>query len=497
MKIVLLSMPDVAPVIMHESAFHMPNLGIASIGANLPDRHEVYLIDLIRKRRQLRRYLMRTLRRVRPQLIGISAMTWQYATSLKIIALAKRLLPEVKIVLGGYHATLMYQEIGASPEAYQIDFLIRGEGEAAFKGLISALEGKARLAAIASLSFRQDGHFVHNPQGELLDLAGLKLPIRDKRRLTRGYHIMNRHCEVMETSRGCTRTCNFCSIRHMYGRAFRPFPIERILADIDDIYYGRHVRWIFVSDDNMVLDPDRVITMCKAIIARGYRNLHFVVQADCVTMARNEPMVRMMAKAGFKSVFLGIENASTQNLAVARKGNTPDYSRRAVALCHKYGIMVVGGMIFGFPDDEEADIVANYRFLKSTGADTAYCQILTPYPKTGIREELTAAGLVTNPDDFTRYNGMWANVRTRHLSSERLHYLCWYHRLNVMGWWEPSERIRRQGRLWTSIWRFAFRPLMKRVVARAQKKYGWKGRYRREVARIESINRFSDLDSPG
>ena len=497
MKIVLLAMPDVAPVIMHESAFHMPNLGIASIGANLPDHHEVFLIDLIRKRRQLRRYLTRTLQNIKPRLIGLSAMTWQYATCLKIIALIKRLLPDVEIALGGYHATLMYQEIGASPEAAQIDYLVRGEGEVAFQGLVSVLEGRAHLSDIASLSYRQDGHFIHNPQGELLDLTRLKLPIRDKRRLTWGYHIMNRHCEVMETSRGCTRACNFCSIRRMYGRAFRPFPLARILADIDDIYYRRHVRWIFVSDDNMVLDPDRVIAMCEAIIARGYRKLTFVVQADCVTMARNEPMVRMMARAGFKSVFLGIENVSSQNLAVARKTNTPDYSRRAVALCHQYGIMVVGGMIFGFPDDDETDIIANYRFLKSTGADTAYCQILTPYPKTGIREELKTADLVTNSDDFTRYNGMWANVRTRHLSSERLHYLCWYHRLNVMGWWEPSERIQRQGRLWTSIWRYAFRPLMKLRVAQLHKKYGWEGRYRREVARLEGVNRFADLDVAG
>jgi radical SAM superfamily enzyme YgiQ (UPF0313 family) len=279
----------------------------------------------------------------------------------------------------------------------------------------------------------------------------------------------------------------------MYGRAFRPFPIERILADIDDIYYRRNVRWIFVSDDNMVLDPDRVITLCEAIVNRRYRGLHFVVQADCVTMARNEPMVRMMAKAGFKSVFLGIENASPQNLQTAHKGNILDYSRRAVSVCQKYGIMVVGGMIFGFPDDSEAEIIANYEFLKSTGADTAYCQILTPYPKTGIRQELMDAGLVTNPYDYTRYNGMWANVRTRHLSAERLHYLYWYHRLNVMGWWEPSERIRRQGRLWTSIWLYFFRPLMKRVVARAHRKYGWEGRYAREVARLEGINYFNDL----
>ena len=497
MKIVLLSMPDVAPVIMHDSAFHMPNLGIASIGANLGARHEVYLIDLIRKRRHVRRYLTHTLLRIRPQLIGLSAMTWQYATCLKIIALVRRLLPEARIALGGYHATLMYQEIGETPEAAQIDFMIRGEGEAAFQALVSALEGKTHLEDIASLSYRSKGRFIHNPQGALLDLADLKLPIRDRRRLTWGYHIMNHRCEVMETSRGCNRNCNFCSIRHMYGRAFRPFPIERILADIDDIYHVRKVRWIFVSDDNMVLDPDRVMALCDAIIARRYRGLHFVVQADCVTMARNEQMVRMMARAGFKSVFLGIENASAKNLAAAKKGTTPTYSRKAVALCQQYGIMVVGGMIFGFPDDDEADIVANYQFLKSSGADTAYCQILTPYPKTGIRRELMEAGLVTNPDDFTRYNGMWANVRTRHLSAEQLHYFYWYHRLNVMGWWEPSERIIRQGKLWTSIWRYGFRPLMKLVVARAQRKYGWEGRYRREVARIEGINRFADLDGSG
>lgn len=497
MKIVLLSMPDVAPVIMHESAFHMPSLGIASIGANLDDNHDVYLIDLIRKRRQLRRYLTRTLLKIRPQVVGLSTMTWQYATCTKLIRLIRRLLPGVTIVLGGYHATLMYQEIADSPEAAQIDFMIRGEGEAAFQRLVAALEGSDRLEDISSLSFKRNGTFIHNPPGKLLDLSRLKLPIRDERRLTRGYHIMNHRCEVMETSRGCTRNCSFCSIRHMYGRVFRPFPIERILADIDAIYYRQKVRWIFVSDDNMVMAPDRVIALCKAIIARRYQNLNFVVQADCVTMARNEAMVRIMAQAGFKSIFLGIENASPQNLRAAHKGNILDHSRKAVAICHKYGIMVVGGMIFGFPEDSEAEIIANYQFLKSTGADTAYCQILTPYPKTGIRQELMDAGLVTNSKDYTRYNGMWANVRTRHLTAERLHYLTWYHRLKVMGWWEPSDRIRRQGKLWTSIWLYFFRPITKIIVARSQKKYGWEGRYAREVSRLARINHFEDLDRVG
>jgi anaerobic magnesium-protoporphyrin IX monomethyl ester cyclase len=472
----------------------MPNLGIASLGANIDTSHEVFIIDLIRKRRTLRRYVTRTLLKIRPHIVGLSAMTWQFGTCLKMVRLIKKLLPDVRIVIGGYHATLMYAEIGSLPEARRIDFMIRGEGEEAFRRLVNALDGRDTLEDIPSLSYRRGNTFVHNPRGDLLDLSRLKPPIRDKRRLTWGYHLMDRSVEVIETSRGCTRTCNFCSIRHMYGQAFRPFPLDRILADIDTIYYQKKCRRIFVSDDNMVLSPERVIELCEAIIARRYRGLIFVVQADCVTVSRNEQMVRLMARAGFKSIFLGIENVSKKNLQTARKGDIVEASRKAVELCHKNSIMVVGGMIFGFPDDAEPEIVENYAFLQSTGADTAYCQILTPYPKTGIRQQLLDENLVTNSDDFSRYNGMWANVRTRHLDAETLQYLVWYHRQKVIGWWEPSPLVRQQGPLWTGIWLYFFRPLLKLVLGRSLRRQGWQGRYAREIARLKDVNRFADLE---
>ena len=421
-------------------------------------------------------------------------MTWQFGTCLKLARLIKQLLPEVRIVVGGYHATLMYEEIAQSPEAQWIDFMIRGEGEEAFRRLVNALSGDDDVAQIPSLSYRRGGTFVHNPRGELLDLARLRMPIRDKRRLTWGYHIMDRSVEVIETSRGCTRTCNFCSIRHMYGQSFRPFPIDRILANIDDIYFNKKCRWIFVSDDNMVLSPPRVIELCEAIIASGYRRLNFVVQADCVTMSRNEDMVRMMAAAGFKTVFLGIENVSKKNLLTAQKGDIVNASRKALELCHKYDIMVTAGMIFGFPDDDETDIIENYKFLKSIEADTSYCQILTPYPKTGIRQYLLDEGLVTNPDDFSTYNGIWANVRTRHLDSDTLQYLVWYQRQIIMGWWEPSRHVRARGPVWTGIWLYLVRPFFKVVLGRRLRRHGWRGRYEREIARLKGVNRFPELD---
>jgi len=494
MKVVLISMPDVVPIVIHEMALHMPNHGIACLGGNVDDDHEVYLIDLVRKRRSISAYLTKTLKRIKPDLIGLSAMTWQYSTCLAVIGLITNILPHVKIAVGGYHATLMSGEIAASPEAEKIDFIIRGEGEEIFRRLVNALAGADRLDTIPSLSYKQNGVWVHNERGELSDLSRLKLPIRDHRRLTGGYHFMNFRIEVMETSRGCTRSCNFCSINHMYGRSYRTYPIERILADLDDMYYNKKTRLIFIADDNMVLNPEWVMRVCDAIIQRKFRGLKLVVQADCISMARNETMVKKMAEAGFRAVFLGIENVSSHNLRTMEKTDIVETAKQAVENCHRYGIMVFGGLIFGLPDDDEEAIRKNYQFLNDLETDASYCQILTPYPKTRLREQLISEGLVTNPDRYERYSGFWANVKTRHLDSDQLQYAFWYYRYTELGWWKPSTSAGKLGRLWTSVWMYMVKPVMKFFTERQIRRTGWQEQYQRYLCRLEMMNRFSDLE---
>ncbi len=494
MKVVLLSMPDVIPILVHEMALHMPNHGIACIGGNLDEGHEVYLIDLVRKRSGIAAYLTKTLTRIHPDLIGLSAMTWQFPTCLAVIRLIKSILPQVKIAIGGYHATLMSREIAASPESDAVDFIIQGEGEEAFRRLVNALAGTDTLAAIPSLSHRQADGWVHNERGELSDLSRLKPPIRDRRRLTGGYHFMYSKIEVMETSRGCTRSCNFCSISHMYGRSYRTYPIERILADLDDIYFNRKTRLIFITDDNMVLNPKWVIEVCNAIIRRKYRGLRLIVQADCLSMARNEAMVAKMGEAGFRGAFLGIENVSSRNLQTMEKADIVKEAKRAIENCHRHRIMVIGGLIFGMPDDDEAAIRKNYQFLNDLEADVAYCQLLTPYPKTKLRESLIGDGLVTNYNRYDRYNGLWANVKTRHLESDQLQYAFWRHRLTVLGWWKPSAFAEQHGKGWTSFWTHIVKPVMKYFVERQTRRIGWEGRYQRYIDRLERMNHFQDLE---
>ncbi|MFH1078738.1 MAG: radical SAM protein [Pseudomonadota bacterium] len=493
MKVVLISMPDVVPIIIHEMAIHMPNHGIACVGGNIDEKHQVFIIDLVRERRNIAGYLKNALEKIKPDLIGLSAMTWQYPTCVALVGLIKEMLPNVKIAIGGYHATLMHREMAASPDVKDVDFIVRGEGEEAFRRLVNALAGTDRLDKIPSLSFQSSGRWVHNDPGGLCDLACLRLPIRDRRRLTGGYHFMYSRIEVMETSRGCTRDCNFCSIQHMYGRSHRTYPMERIMADLDDIYLNRKTRLVFIADDNMVLNPKWVMAFCEAVIEKKYANLKLVVQADCLSMAKHEAMVEKMGQAGFRSVFLGIENVSRHNLRIMKKADIAVAARQAVDNCHRHGIMVIGGLIFGMPDDDEEAVRRNYVFLKELDVDASYCQMLSPFPKTVIREHLLGEGLVTNHDRYERYNGLWANVKTRHLTAEQLQYAFWYHRQTTLGWWTPSPFARNHNRLWTSAWLYLVRPIMKSFLDRQTRRTGWEKRYQKELHRLRLMNRFEDL----
>jgi radical SAM superfamily enzyme YgiQ (UPF0313 family) len=205
-------------------------------------------------------------------------------------------------------------------------------------------------------------------------------------------------------------------------------------------------------------------------------------------------MVAKMAEAGFRGVFLGIESVSSDNLRAMEKADIGKEARRAVENCHRHGMMVIGGLIFGLPDDDDEAIRRNYQFLNELEADASYCQMLTPYPETRLRESLIDAGLVTNHDRYELYNGFWANVKTRHLDADQLQYAFWYHRQTTLGWWRPSVFAEKHGKLWTSFWMHAVKPVMKWFADRQACRIGPEGRYREYLDRLERMNRFEDLE---
>jgi radical SAM superfamily enzyme YgiQ (UPF0313 family) len=430
MNILLLSMPDSfehTPTL----TMRMPNGALSSLAGNLDHHHHVAIADLVLAQSAVRSTVERLVRAHAPDVVGLSVMTFQRATARRIIALVRSLQPDVRIVVGGYDPSL-------APEAWThpdvgVDIIVRGEGDVTFREAIRALERGRGLDAVEGIWFRDGTLMRRSPPRHIAGLADgdVALPNRGARVLS-GYTMLGRPIDVVETSRGCTFDCSFCSIIEMRGRNFHRFPIERVIADISDAV-GRGTRSIFIVDDNITLDLPRFEALCEAIVEAGLQRVDYLVQGMTASMvAGGDRLAALMRAAGFRYVFLGIENILDEDLGFLKAraknsrrgtGERTNTAVAAVDLLHRHGMLVVGGLIVGNPDDRRESIAANLAFARRY-VDWPYIQHPTPYPGTPMTKDFVQRGLVVNTR-VEEYDGTTAVTRSAHLPSEEIEFMRW------------------------------------------------------------------------
>ncbi len=427
MNVLLLSMPDSFEH-MPSVAIRMPNGALSSLAGNLDPHHDVAVADLVLVERRVSETVERLMREREPAVVGLSVMTFQRRTARRIVELVRARRPQAAIVVGGYDPSL-------APEAWSdgsADYVVRGEGELTFRELVRALEAGQPPEKIAGLTWRSESGYVENPARPVsaLDSGAIRLPKRSARVL-RGYTLLGRQVDVVETSRGCTFDCSFCSIIEMRGRNFHRYGFERVIADLRDAR-EHGARAVFIVDDNITLDVKRFEALCRAIVAAGLDDLEYLVQAMTSSLAAaGETLAPLMRRAGFRYVFLGIENVLESDLEFLRAraknkergADTGNATLRAVDAVRRNGMYVVGGLILGNPQDTREAIEANLAFARRH-VDWPYIQHPTPYPRTPMTRELRARGLVIG-EKLEEYDGTTAVVRSEHLPAEEIEFLRW------------------------------------------------------------------------
>jgi radical SAM superfamily enzyme YgiQ (UPF0313 family) len=431
MKVLLLSMPDSFEH-MPTVAVRMPNGALCSLAGNLDSHHEVAVADLILVQQNVRGTVERLMHDHNPDVVGLSVMTFQRKTCLRMIALIRSLHPNVHIVVGGYDPSL-------APEAYMVqgsgvDYIARGEGEVTFRELLRAIESGVGFDNIPGLSYWTVDGWCANASRPVhsLEDGEIRLPRRDARVLS-GYTMMGRQVDVVETSRGCTFDCGFCSIIEMRGRNFHTYSFDRVLADIRDAR-DHGARAIFIVDDNISLNIKRFEALCRAIIDAGLNDIDYTVQAMTSPIAMHgDTLAPLMRQAGFRYVFLGIENvleddlqflkASAKNEFREKGRRTGNATLRAIDFLHRNKMYVVGGLIVGNPDDTRESIQTNLEFARKY-VDWPYIQHPTPYPGTPMTKDFRARNLI-KIERFEEYDGTTAVVATQHLQPEEIEYERW------------------------------------------------------------------------
>ena len=159
MRILLLAMPDTSYWL--DYYIRMPNLALISLAGNLPE-HDVKILDLALIKPKIKDILKKTLEDFKPQIVGMSAMSFQFATLLRVARFIRTWDSSIKLVAGGYHPSLMASEIVINGSMLPLDFIVRCEGEITFRELVNEIAKEStRFDLIKGLTYFQDEKWFH------------------------------------------------------------------------------------------------------------------------------------------------------------------------------------------------------------------------------------------------------------------------------------------------------------------------------------------------
>jgi radical SAM superfamily enzyme YgiQ (UPF0313 family) len=212
---------------------------------------------------------------------------------------------------------------------------------------------------------------------------------------------------IVQCTRGCPFTCEFCDIIVMYGRKMRFKPVDQVIAEVQ-AWADRGLTYVFFADDNFVGHRAYAKELLRALIKwnrKRSRPLSFHTQAS-IDMVRDEELLELLRDANFYKVFVGVESPRKASLAETHK--TQNERIDMVEAIHKiqsYNMFVAAGMIVGFDQDDVDIFDEQYEFLQKAHVPLAMLSVLLAVPKTPLYARLEAAGRIHNDDDPSRYVG--------------------------------------------------------------------------------------------
>lgn len=358
----------------------------------------------------------------RPDVVGISAITAE-AISLHSLAKTAASFPRRPVIVaGGTHATVYLKDCASDPN---LDFIVRGEGEATAVELVSAIEKKGGFGGIRGLSYRKDGAPVHNPDRELLmDLDSLPFPdwsLSDPDSYNKGIPhspllYTQRYMRIL-TSRGCPYKCVYCHNTH--GKIFRKHSAGRVIAEAEELRNKCGVLNLEISDDIFNLDAERA----KAIL-RGLRektpdmSLFFSngLRADLL----DRELMDLMKEANTRFVCVAIETASP---ALQEKiGKRMDLAklRENAAYLMKKKIFVNGFFMIGFPGETLKELFTTVKFLLGLPIHTFMMSYCLAYGGTKLAEWVPPEKRVDPMRDVSPYYSIWGFLNCSELKDYQL-----------------------------------------------------------------------------
>jgi len=298
----------------------------------------------------------------------------------------------IPVVFGGPAVT-------TSPELCKsfCDSMVIGEAETSIKRLISDLES-GKLAPRYSADY-------------LADISSLPVP---------RYNLLNKDHYMgvfpVQTARGCTFQCSFCSIAKLNNYSVRYRPIDDVLRDVKAATSSSGTNQIFFVDDNINMNPKRAKELFEALIPLKIEWHGFATSI----IGKQPELLRLASESGCRMLFIGFESLNYENLQNLNKPfNRPDEYKKIISTIHDHGIHIMPSFIFGLDGEDQGVFERTLNFIESNRLSFPLFHILTPIPGTPLYEKLESEGRILEKD-LSHYDGNHVVFRPNNMESEHL-----------------------------------------------------------------------------
>ncbi len=340
--------------------------------------------------------LIDKVKRFNPDIVGFSTLTANGSVAARQAWMLKKWNPNLRIVFGGYHATINGHRVLAKYPF--IDYAIRGEGEYSLPVLVEAVRrgGDVRdIREVPGVIYRENGVVKYGAVERVVKNLD-ELPFPDRRLVLNndyGYISgakMPKFTFIL-TSRGCPYNCTYCSCAAFTKRRITFRSVENVLDELEEIE-SLGYRNVLFTDDNFTVNRRRVIQLCKGMKKRRI-GLNWIAEGR--VDAGYFDMLKAMADAGCKIIYYGVESGNQRILDYYRKGTRVEQAVDAVEKARRAGIdIITATFIVGAPGETLREVVNTLKFAQKLDIDFPQFNILAAIPGAKIYDDLAAQGYI-------------------------------------------------------------------------------------------------------
>ncbi|MHA4811753.1 B12-binding domain-containing radical SAM protein [Flavitalea flava] len=374
-----------------------PHLGLISLiavlekegyGASLYDPKLAIAKGELSIDRDLYRNIARRILDMVPDIIGFTSLGCNFICTLKIAHYVRQERPNIPILLGGPHATVLHAEIMA--QFPDFDIIVRNEAEgkiipiieAIAEGLHAGKRDMTKLHGIEGISFREKGRIISTSGASTIhDLSQLPFPAYH------AYPIEKLHIKKLrvEAGRGCPFSCTFCSTASFFGRSYRLKSAATLSRELTHLHLTYGIKEFGLSHDLFTVNETKVREFCREIASKKFQ-WTCSARMDCV----NKDLLTVMKKAGCKAIFYGIETGSPTMQRISKKKLDLSLFHDTLRYTLELGIRPTLSFIAGYPEETKQDLDDTLDLLGSCYTYhyptdiNLQLHLLTPEPGTAL-----------------------------------------------------------------------------------------------------------------